>query len=37
LSLVAAAASTFFNRWPSQNGPFLTERVMSDGLDYFAL
>src|SRR5271165_4547074 len=28
LSEVARAASTFFNRWSSTNGPFLTERAM---------
>src|SRR3569623_156684 len=28
LSLVACAASTFFIRWASQNGPFFNERVM---------
>src|SRR4030095_11654526 len=29
LSLTARAASTFFSRWPSTNGPFLIERDMS--------
>src|ERR1700693_5972134 len=28
LSLTACAASTFFTRWASQNGPFFNERVM---------
>src|SRR3569833_2550759 len=28
LSLVACAASTFFIRWASQNGPYINERVM---------
>src|SRR5471032_583609 len=28
LSLAACAASTFFTRWASQNGPFFNERVM---------
>src|SRR3569832_1744480 len=28
LSLVACAASTFFIKWASQNGPFFNERVM---------
>ena len=29
LSLFACAASTFFTRWASTNGPFFNERVMS--------
>src|SRR5512143_2566960 len=29
LSLTARAASTFFCRWPSTNGPFLIERAIS--------
>ena len=29
LSLFACAASTFFTKWASQNGPFFNERVMS--------
>jgi hypothetical protein len=28
LSLSARAASTFFSRWSSTNGPFLIERAM---------
>src|SRR5580698_2406303 len=28
LSRVAAAASTFFSKWASQNGPFFTERAI---------
>src|SRR4051794_31266704 len=28
LSLIACAASTFFTRWASQNGPFFNERVI---------
>ena len=28
LSLTARAASTFFSRWSSTNGPFLIERAM---------
>src|SRR5947207_15635801 len=32
LSLAACAASTFFTRWASQNGPFFNERVMCDPL-----
>src|SRR5690348_18351175 len=28
LSREAAAASTFFSKWASQNGPFLTERAI---------
>jgi hypothetical protein len=29
LSLVARAASTFFDRWSSTNGPFLIERAIA--------
>src|SRR6201999_2518558 len=32
LSRVAAAASTFFSKWASQNGPFLTERAIAYSL-----
>src|ERR1700722_11219013 len=32
LSREAAAASTFFSKWASQNGPFLTERAIADSL-----
>src|ERR1700733_9976910 len=32
LSREAAAASTFFSKWASQNGPFLTERAIAYSL-----
>src|ERR1700743_3445887 len=32
LSRVDAAASTFFSKWASQNGPFLTERAIAYSL-----
>src|SRR5215831_19884631 len=32
LSRVAAAASTFFSKWASQNGPFLIERAIAYSL-----